>query len=525
MKSGVAVRPAELIQLRSMVVGSVFALLGAAGGSAVLFGFSGASPLYGGMMLACGAFSLILLGLSVYWRRRSDYLRRVTWLAAGQAVIAILMVMVAVYFSAWATAALEAGLAVFRPSYAFVPFVYLACSLLLPSRESMRVCWGVYALQLAIVLPALWLDGIAYLQRDGEMALLLWLFIGNPLFLLMLGALPGYRLQVRELIEQAALGQQLRESEDRFRLVLRGLQVGAWGWELSKGDRRWFSERFYSLLGYGRALPAPEGGTLRDHMHPDDVQQYADAVAKALDAGDDFNVDVRMRMAAGDFRWFNIRGCINRDRHGMVSEMAGAIADIHDAYLATQELRTAQRRMEHLAYHDDLTALHNRRYFNQQIEREHGRAVRMRQPLSLLLLDIDHFKLYNDHHGHFAGDEVLQDVAGILRACASRATDVCARIGGEEFAVLLPETSAENAMIVAERIRTLLYDRVIPHDAAPLLRVTASIGVTTWLPTADDVEPSLLQEEADAALYAAKNGGRNQTRHYRNDVTQAMSRG
>lgn len=501
----------EVVQLRSMVVGSVFALLGALAGGLIMLGHSLAPPAFGWLLFGLGACCLLLLWLSYRWRHpaQAERLRQV---AMAQTVVAAVLVLAMVAFSAWGLQGDAAVEGAFRPTYAFVPLLYLVCALLLPSSQAMHWCWTLFVIQTVIIVTGSWHHDALLMQRDGEPALMLWLFAGHPMFLILISSLSGYRERVGELAPQTALVAELNRSQERFRLVLRGLQVGAWGRHISN-DGRWYSERFHELLGYDAPPRTPI--TIRGLLHPQDFLRYADGVTEGLSRGDDFNIDARLRMAGGDYRWFNIRGHVLRDEHGCIYEMAGAIADIHDRYLAAQALQATQRRLEHLAYHDELTALHNRRWFNQQMEREHGRARRARQPLSLLLIDIDHFKAYNDHHGHFAGDEVLQEVASMLRASATRAVDVCARIGGEEFAVLLPETPADGALAVAERIRTRLSDSHIPHDAAPLQRVTVSIGATTWDPADRDIDTARLQEEADAALYAAKNGGRDRSLHYR----------
>ncbi len=161
-----------------------------------------------------------------------------------------------------------------------------------------------------------------------------------------------------------------------------------------------------------------------------------------------------------------------------------------------------------LATHDPLTGLCNRRHFDGLADTEIARALRHGRPLSLCMLDIDHFKPINDRHGHACGDEVLRMVGRLLQAHA-RNEDVAARIGGEEFALLLPECGLDDATALAERLREAIAATAFDADGGPL-RVTASIGVASIGPGRDARAPLLAA--ADAALYRAKSEGRNRVR-------------
>lgn len=159
-----------------------------------------------------------------------------------------------------------------------------------------------------------------------------------------------------------------------------------------------------------------------------------------------------------------------------------------------------------LALTDGLTGLPNRRRFDEALDRDCRRAARQGHPLSLLMIDADCFKGYNDRYGHQAGDTVLQRIAESLRAVSSRPCDIGCRFGGEEFALILPETDANGARIVAERLRELVQAHRMPHDGNPHGVVTVSIGVAQAPATPD---PAQLIAAADTALYAAKGLGRN----------------
>ncbi len=156
---------------------------------------------------------------------------------------------------------------------------------------------------------------------------------------------------------------------------------------------------------------------------------------------------------------------------------------------------------------DHITGLANRRAFDKQLAREWQRAHRERLNLSLLMIDVDRFKLYNDHYGHVSGDECLRKIASILAQSALRATDLVARYGGEEFAILLPGASLNMAALLAERIRKSVSETGLPHAEDPQGIVTISAGVATVQPS-NDIETATLVERADRALYEAKNRGR-----------------
>jgi diguanylate cyclase (GGDEF)-like protein len=172
------------------------------------------------------------------------------------------------------------------------------------------------------------------------------------------------------------------------------------------------------------------------------------------------------------------------------------------------ELQEANRRLHDIATHDGLTGLKNHRAFKEKLEEEMQRSKRYSTPLSLILLDVDSFKQYNDTYGHPAGDEVLKTLAKILLD-QSRATDMVARYGGEEFAVLMPNTDSAWAISLAERLRTSIEQAPWPQRP-----VTASFGISTF--SAADIEKdasSVLIEAGDQALYHSKRTGRNRVTH------------
>ena len=168
----------------------------------------------------------------------------------------------------------------------------------------------------------------------------------------------------------------------------------------------------------------------------------------------------------------------------------------------------AETKLRRLARTDDLTGLLNRRGFREIFEREWRQAIRSGSSLSLLYIDADFFKSFNDRYGHGKGDDVLRTIAHMLNANIQRPRDVAARHGGEEFAVVLPETDVAGALLVAENIRQAIMALGIAHEGSPYHIVTVSIGVASARPPRGSVA-AILFEAADTALYKAKAGGRN----------------
>ncbi|OLQ81359.1 diguanylate cyclase response regulator [Photobacterium proteolyticum] len=174
-----------------------------------------------------------------------------------------------------------------------------------------------------------------------------------------------------------------------------------------------------------------------------------------------------------------------------------------------QQLEETNEQLLLLSTTDGLTGLFNRRRFDEVLNEEWKRGIRSQQPLSFIILDIDHFKAYNDTYGHQAGDDCLREVARTLASVPLREMDKIARIGGEEFAIILPETDREGVMLAAERIRESIDELNIPHSSSlSHQHLTISVGVSTVVPDLAFSSRKLL-EAADDALYEAKRRGRN----------------
>ena len=173
------------------------------------------------------------------------------------------------------------------------------------------------------------------------------------------------------------------------------------------------------------------------------------------------------------------------------------------------QMEDIRGQLETLSITDSLTQIANRRHFDAVLETEFGRHVRSGGELSLIMLDIDHFKAFNDTYGHLMGDDCLREVGRVLQECTSRAVDLAARYGGEEFVCILPDTDRSGAVFLAEKIRRGIEALAIPHNKSSVAdHVTASLGVVTTTCSLDGSPPSILSQ-ADELLYRAKSLGRN----------------
>lgn len=213
------------------------------------------------------------------------------------------------------------------------------------------------------------------------------------------------------------------------------------------------------------------------------------------------------------------RSAFSQDRLDTITLIAGQLAVSLDNALLystlerkvaerTAELELANARWEALSLTDALTGLPNRRRFDEALSAEWLRARRSGTPLGLVMIDIDHFKRYNDFYGHQGGDECLQAVAQALTTGLRGGSDLVARYGGEEFVLLLPGVDADGALVVAERVRLAVFAMDKQHQQSPLRQVTVSLGVATTVPSDEGLAQALI-EQADKALYEAKRLGRN----------------
>ena len=319
--------------------------------------------------------------------------------------------------------------------------------------------------------------------------------------LVMLIAVIGAVL-VRQLQRGQRMAAALVEKEAHFRLLAEGSSdmVTRIGLDehlryVSPSSVRVVGWRPNQLIG----TPALAG------VNPEDLPAVQ-AVVDAMKRGEreEARLTYRNSHRQNGEVWLESTMRVTRKDNGRVDGVVAISRDI-------SEHKKLETRLETLAIEDSLTGLANRRRFDERLKEEWARAYRDRSSLALLMIDVDHFKAYNDEYGHPAGDACLRLVAKIIAAETQRAGDLAARYGGEEFAMLLPNTDAVGCAQVGERIRKAIYDAGLVHDSNQAAGcVTASVGGATCRPALERTAGvSSLVEAADRALYAAKDAGRN----------------
>ncbi len=243
-------------------------------------------------------------------------------------------------------------------------------------------------------------------------------------------------------------------------------------------------------------------------MHPDDRDTVFNFCVSQSLAGIDHEADYRAMTNGGDYVWIrDVVHVVRKD--GEVEALIGFMFDISERKKTEEQVLRLQKELEELSFKDGLTGVANRRMFDSIMEMEWANARRNHQPLSLILIDIDHFKQYNDYYGHIQGDDCLKRVALALSTVGTRARDFFARFGGEEFVLVLPETDADAAKAIAERCRNAIFKQQISHESSATSQlVTLSLGVGTIVPS-HDAESIVFIEAVDRLLYKAKQKGRN----------------
>jgi diguanylate cyclase (GGDEF)-like protein/PAS domain S-box-containing protein len=299
-----------------------------------------------------------------------------------------------------------------------------------------------------------------------------------------------------------------RHNPDVYRTLLESTRAIPWKIDWATMQFSYIGPQIEGLLGWPRDSWM-SANDWAERIHLDDRERTVNFCVGQSQQGIDHEADYRALTADGDYVWIRDVVHVVRKPDGSVDALVGFMFDIDERKKAEDKVLQLQKELETLSYRDSLTGVANRRLFDRIMEVEWAKARAVGQPLALLLVDIDLFKGYNDRHGHPQGDACLQRVAKVLDAAASRTRDLCARLGGEEFALVLPGTDTEAALGVAERCRRLLARESIAHGASPVADVvTVSIGVASIVPGAHD-EPAAFIALADRRLYQAKREGRN----------------
>jgi diguanylate cyclase (GGDEF)-like protein/PAS domain S-box-containing protein len=336
------------------------------------------------------------------------------------------------------------------------------------------------------------------------------------------GDVVGLITHNRDITRRKELESELAQSRAQLSYALTHMADGL---VLYDSSRRLLlcNEQYRSMFPKTAHLRVPgamQRDILRAAAETGEIVMPADRIEAWIEDIVDANRVGNQQIQLGDGRWLDVRARPTDDG-GRLS----VFSDITSAKTAESELLAANEKLNHLAHRDGLTDLSTRRAFDDAIEREFSRSRRSGSPLSLLLIDVDFFKLYNDQYGHPAGDECLRIVSRCIETTARRPSDLAARYGGEEFAVILPDTDARGAFVIAEALKSAVRALKVPHEASQKKHLTVSIGVSTF---DGDGAASVgqLVRRADEALYGAKAAGRDRVHGWRpyagHDVAMAQ---
>jgi diguanylate cyclase (GGDEF)-like protein/PAS domain S-box-containing protein len=405
----------------------------------------------------------------------------------------------------WIYLALTATVAIAAFSQDRIPLVFLIYPLLV--FISLRVGLGPSALALLEIAAAgSWFTirgegpfhSAGFINPVGP-NVLLQLFVIAGIFIL-------YSISM-VLEQQKATERRLREIVSLHRLVTENSRDAIIVADFN-GHRSYVSAASESMSGW-----TPEEVLAQDSLelvHPKDQPRVKAAVRELRSGSEGAMVECRVRKRNGEYLWVEAALRVVRDPGtGIPLGILNTVRDISERKRSEQQLQGAYRAVEALALTDGLTGLANRRRFDQCLAAEWRRSLRDRHPLSLLMLDVDKFKAYNDTYGHQRGDNCLKQIAEACMDVVSRPGDLVARFGGEEFVVILPNTESEGAMQVGNEICEALRSRRLPHDGSLPGIITISIGCATLVPEFGKHPPDLIAM-ADHALYEAKRNGRNQ---------------
>ncbi|MBL1457871.1 sensor domain-containing diguanylate cyclase [Methylophaga sp.] len=295
---------------------------------------------------------------------------------------------------------------------------------------------------------------------------------------------------------------------DIYKTLLESTKAIPWKLDWASMQFTYIGPQIEALLGWEpSSWKSVEDWAAR--MHEDEREWVVDYCVSQSKSGIDHEADYRALTKGGNYVWIRDVVHVVRKENGEVDSLIGFMFDISERKKTEQELIKLQKELEELSFKDGLTGVANRRMFDSVIETEWLKARQNKQPLSLIIIDIDFFKEYNDFYGHLQGDDCLKQVAETLNNVKARSRDFFGRFGGEEFIMLLPEADENAAWSIAERCRQALFKKQIPHEQSKVSQLlTISLGVSTMIPSQDDEHNELISR-ADKQLYQAKQKGRN----------------
>jgi diguanylate cyclase (GGDEF)-like protein/PAS domain S-box-containing protein len=326
-------------------------------------------------------------------------------------------------------------------------------------------------------------------------------------------------LFVRKNRQLARASQQLGETKESLDRAQRIAQMGNWDWHIQE-NRLFWSEGIYSLFGISPAEFDASYEAFMVRVHPDDRAAVDAAVRHAMETDAPYAIDHRIERPDGEVRIVHESAEVLRDNQGRPVRMIGTVQDITERKQAEQALREKDAHLEYIAYHDALTGLPNRTLLMDRLRHATSRADRTGGRMALLFIDLDRFKTINDSLGHAMGDAVLQASADRLKALLREGDTLC-RLGGDEFVVLLEglQDDRDAATVAGKIIHALEKAMVIGNYP---LHISASIGISLY--PEDGMNDEMLMKNADAAMYKAKESGRNTFHFYEQGITECAMR-
>jgi diguanylate cyclase (GGDEF)-like protein len=279
--------------------------------------------------------------------------------------------------------------------------------------------------------------------------------------------------------------------------------VGSWELDVATGESQW-TYTLYRLIGLEPGTSSPTFDDILAVTHPDDRALLQQTLQTTVAEGVAYELEHRMTGPDGTLRYRVSRGEPIFNDRGEVVRVIGTITDITARKQIELKLLQLQAQLQIQAQVDSLTQVANRYQLDTVLGQEWRRCQRSQEPIAVFMIDIDHFKAYNDRYGHLQGDRCLQQVAQILQRCVNRASDLVARYGGEEFTLVLPQTDAHGSIQIAEQIQQEVQRANIPHEGAKASdRLTLSLGIVI-VTRMTHTSPYEALRMADQALYEAK---------------------
>jgi len=304
---------------------------------------------------------------------------------------------------------------------------------------------------------------------------------------------------VRDISARRALEAETQGRADQIWFAVNTCTDGLWDWEISSGHV-YFSPQMKRMLGYGPEEMEPVVDTWKDNVHPEDLAMVLQALDEHIQGKRErYEAVYRIKNRHGHYIWVHDLGCVSlRASNGEPIRATGMLKDITD-------YKQQEFKLQELAAYDELTKLRNRREFSRIFDLQLAAAKHDQTPLSLCLIDLDHFKKVNDQYGHLAGDFALKEIARLL-ATKLRSGDFLFRWGGEEFALICSHTDSKQIIEIADELRDYISQKPLNNEHYNL-NISGSFGVATYPTDGNNLSELILA--ADSALYQAKSEGRN----------------